>query len=60
VLFASDVMALCIVIVISLVCVKVEEALIGLMNLFSCGPYLVQGSVNCASSTGSWSVVVQG
>jgi hypothetical protein len=60
VLFASYVLALFIVIMMGLVCVEVEEALIGFMNLFSCRSELGQGFVDRASSTGSWSVVVQG
>jgi hypothetical protein len=43
VLFASDVLALVLIVVVALIFVKVDELLIGLMNLLSCGPYLVQG-----------------
>jgi hypothetical protein len=60
VLFASDVLALVVIVVVALICVEVDELLIGLMNLLSCGPYLVQGFVDRAASTGSWSVIVQG
>jgi hypothetical protein len=60
VLFASDMLPLIVVIVMTLVCVKVNELLIGLLNLISWGPYLVQGIVDHAALTGSWSVIIQG
>jgi hypothetical protein len=60
VLFASDVLALEVVVVVALIFVKFDEQLIGLMNLLSCGPYLVQGFVNRVASTLGWSIIVQG
>jgi hypothetical protein len=60
VLFASDVLALVVVVVVALIFVKFNELLIGLVNLLSCGPYLVQGFVDCAAWTLGWSVIVQG
>jgi hypothetical protein len=60
VLFASDVLALVVVVVVALIFVKFDELLIGLVNLLRCGPYLVQGLVDRAASTLGWSVIVQG
>jgi hypothetical protein len=56
----SDVPALEVIVVVALIFVEVDELLIGLMNLLSCGPYLVQGFVDRAASTAGWSVLVQG
>jgi hypothetical protein len=51
VLFASDVLAFFVVDMVTLVCVEVVETLIGVINLFSCGPEPAQGIIDFASST---------
>jgi hypothetical protein len=60
VLFVSDVLAFFVVGMMMLVCVEVKETLVGVMNLVSCGPELVQAVVNRALSTECRSLSVQG
>jgi hypothetical protein len=60
VLFTSDVLALEEVVVVALILVKLDELLVGLVDLVSCGPYPFQGFVDCASSTLSCDIIVQG